>query len=84
MELTQLSIDLYLKPFSAPLRSAFRSKELRELHSVLLEKGLRIRLELDTFAEGWSSEVEDLHDSTEDVADEVEAMLGERELLKPF
>lgn len=44
-----------MMPFSAPLRSAYKSKELRELHRLMLEKGIRMYASLES--DGWRSEV---------------------------
>lgn len=81
--------ELYLKPFAAPLRTMYRSDELRELHRLLLEKGLRVRLELDDFAEGWRSEPEDMEqDSSDDdrggVVKVAEELYQERARLMPY
>lgn len=48
--------DLYLLPFSLPLRELYRSHELKEMHSLLLEKGLRLRTDLEV--DGWTSDVD--------------------------
>ena len=67
----------------------YRSDELRELHRLLLEKGLRVRLELDDFAEGWRSEPEDMEqDSSDDdrggVVKVAEELYQERARLMPY
>ncbi|KAM0754939.1 DUF1740-domain-containing protein [Meredithblackwellia eburnea MCA 4105] len=79
--------ELYLKAFSPHLRPSFRSKELRQVHSLLLEKGLRVRLELDGFLRGWSSsDVEDEGDEEPAplLLKETEELYSERRRLMPY
>lgn len=70
---------LHLKPFSNPLRFAYRSTELKKLHSLMMERGLRIHVDLIT--SGWRSE-----DSEGEDEDEVEGegeLAGNRGMLLP-
>ncbi|GAA6004312.1 hypothetical protein JCM10207_000663 [Rhodosporidiobolus poonsookiae] len=77
--------ELYLRPFSPALRSVYRSRELRDFHHALLEKGLRVRVEIDSFlAEYTSSDAEDERDEQMGVADVGEELLEERQRLKPY
>ncbi|GAA6047144.1 hypothetical protein JCM3770_006922 [Rhodotorula araucariae] len=66
--------EFYLRPFSPSLRPVFRSRDLRDFHHLLLEKGLRVRVDVDPFLEGVvTSDMED------DEADEGEGPLGRLE-----
>lgn len=65
----------------------YKSTELKEMHSLLLEKGLRVREELEIG--GWTSDVEMLmgEDSDEDVGGvvkDVENLYSERQRLMPY
>lgn len=70
----------------------YRLSELREWHSLLLEKGLRVRLEIDPFIEGEGVEedaerwIEDapLEDAVAPGDTVAEELLREREELKPY
>lgn len=75
--------DLYLRPFLPALRPVYRTQELRDWHSLLLEKGLRVRVEMDDFAEAGSDEEMELDPPLEE-ATEAEGLLTEREALKPY
>lgn len=77
-----LVADLYLRPFLPALRPVYRSQELRDWHSLLLEKGLRVRVEVDNFAE-VGSDVEMVDPPLEGFTD-AEGLLAEREYLKPY
>ncbi|GAA5834455.1 hypothetical protein JCM9279_004321 [Rhodotorula babjevae] len=80
--------EFYLRPFSPSLRPVFRSRELRDFHHLLLEKGLRVHLDVDRFLEGAVlSDMED--DEEEDRALERleeagEDVLTERTRLMPY
>ncbi|GAA5887659.1 hypothetical protein JCM5296_004450 [Sporobolomyces johnsonii] len=80
--------ELYLRPFSPALRSVYRTRELRDFHHLLLEKGLRIRIELDPFLEGAELsdvEMEDEEDAVGVRLEEAgEEVLEERERLMPY
>lgn len=83
-----IGLELYLKPFSSPLRTQYRTNELKEMHSLLLEKGLRVRVELDDFLAGWQDpserrELDDGEDEGVDIAG-VEAIFEERKRLMPY
>jgi hypothetical protein len=93
--LTSCSLaDLYMRPFLPSLRPVYRSSELRNWHSLLLEKGLRVRVDVDSFVEGEvGSDVEVEEPEREEdmpleyVGDEWAAgedLLREREQLKPY
>lgn len=68
----------------------YRSRELREWYSLLLEKGLRVRVEVDSFAEAdFDSDAEEdtvmqEQGSALEHMDEGEELLRERETLKPY
>ncbi|GJN91570.1 hypothetical protein Rhopal_004593-T1 [Rhodotorula paludigena] len=82
--------EFYLRPFSPSLRSVFRSRELRDFHHLLLEKGLRVRVEVDSFLDGAVfSDMEDDKDDGHEVAparleDAGEELLTERQRLMPY
>lgn len=86
--------DLYMRPFLPVLRSVYRSSELRNWHSLLLEKGLRVRVDTNSFLEGEvGSDVEmeeqeqDEEPPLEDAGNDWAAgedLLREREQLKPY
>ncbi|KAK4703296.1 nuclear exosome regulator NRDE2, partial [Phenoliferia sp. Uapishka_3] len=87
--LSVLSTELYLMPFSLPLRSTFQSKELRQMHSLLLEKGLRVKIELDDALEGRGVsdvelEEEEVNDHTSGLMNETEELYRERTRLMPY
>ncbi|BGP12676.1 hypothetical protein JCM10213v2_008178 [Rhodosporidiobolus nylandii] len=80
--------ELYLRPFSPALRSVYRSRELRDFHHLLLEKGLRVRVDIDAFLDQYvSSEAED-DEQDEDapvrLAEAGEELLEERQRLMPY
>lgn len=82
--------EFYLRPFSPSLRSVFRSRELRDFHHLLLEKGLRVRVEVESFLDGAVfSDMEDDEDDGHEVAparleDAGEELLTERQRLMPY
>lgn len=83
------SAEFYLRPFSPTLRSVYRSSELRDFHHLLLEKGLRIRVDLDPFLEGVQlSDVEMLEDDEEELGQGElgigEEVFAERKKLMPY
>lgn len=43
--------------FMPPFRQAHRSAELREIHRLMLEKGIRLYSSLEAAVAGWQSEV---------------------------
>lgn len=43
--------------FMPPFRQAYRSAELREIHRLMLEKGIRLHGSLEGAVAGWQSEV---------------------------
>lgn len=49
--------DLYTMAFISPFRQAYRSAELREIHRLMLEKGIRLHKSLESAVAGWQSEV---------------------------
>ncbi|KAL8278570.1 hypothetical protein RQP46_009062 [Phenoliferia psychrophenolica] len=81
--------ELYLKPFALPFRAAFRAKELQQLHSLLLEKGLRVRVELEEFGEGGGDSdvemgVEEPDEAAGGLVKETEELYEERRRLMPY
>lgn len=62
--------------FTAPLRSAYRSAELREVHRLMLEKGLRIHTDFNEVTSGWNSQAS--NDDEEDEASE-DALYAQRQ-----
>lgn len=50
-------VDLYMLPFTSPFRQVYRSSELREMHRLMLEKGIRLHKSLESAVAGWQSEV---------------------------
>lgn len=81
-------IEFYLRPFSPTLRSVYRSQELRDFHHLLLEKGLRIRVDVDAYLEGeQTSDMEVEDDDTADLErleQAGEEVLTERQRLMPY
>jgi hypothetical protein len=83
---------LYLKPFLPALSSVYRASELREWYSLLLEKGLRVRVEIDPYIGDIEGGEEDAERWIEDGPSEdarpgdmvAEDLLHEREELKPY
>ena len=81
--------EFYLRPFSPALRSVYRSSELRDFHHLLLEKGLRIRVDLEPFLENAVlSDAEMSEDDEVELApDELEVgeeVFTERKNLMPY
>lgn len=87
--------DLYMRPFLPILRPVYRSSELRNWHSLLLEKGLRVRVDTDSFLEGEVGSDIEMEEQErdedmkplEDVGNDWAAgedLLREREQLKPY
>lgn len=80
--------EFYLRPFSPTLRSVYRSRELRDFHHLLLEKGLRIRVDLDAYLEGeQTSDMEVEDDDAPDLErleQAGEEVLTERQRLMPY
>lgn len=84
--------DLYMRPFLPVLRPVYRSSELRNWHSLLLEKGLRVRVDTDSFLEGEVGSDVETEERNEDMPlENVQAewaagedLLREREHLKPY
>uniref|UniRef100_A0A0K3C9N5 BY PROTMAP: gi/647394756/emb/CDR35990.1/ RHTO0S01e11694g1_1 [Rhodosporidium toruloides] n=1 Tax=Rhodotorula toruloides TaxID=5286 RepID=A0A0K3C9N5_RHOTO len=80
--------EFYLRPFSPALRSVYRSRELRDFHHLLLEKGLRVRVDIEPFLEG--AVTSDMEDDEEEegegpmLEDAGEALLAERRRLMPY
>lgn len=86
---TRARAEFYLRPFSPSLRPAFRSRELRDFHHLLLEKGLRVHVDVDAFLEGAVlSDMEDDDDeqdrALERLEDAGEDVLTERTRLMPY
>lgn len=44
-------------PFNLPFRQVYRLAELREVHRLMLEKGIRLHKSLEAAVAGWQSEV---------------------------
>jgi hypothetical protein len=79
--------EFYLRPFSPALRSVYRSRELRDFHHLLLEKGLRVRVDIEPFLEGVvTSDMEDDEEEGEGpmLEDAGEELLAERRRLMPY
>ncbi|BGP21464.1 hypothetical protein JCM10295v2_000339 [Rhodotorula toruloides] len=78
--------EFYLRPFSPALRSVYRSRELRDFHHLLLEKGLRVRVDIEPYLEGVIAS--DMEDEEEEegpmLQDAGEALLEERRRLMPY
>lgn len=82
-----MTTDLYLLPFST-LRSQFTSRELRAITELMIERGIRIRVDTQDY---WDDEDTDEGEGDSDdemigpVPDDYEyGMLREREVLKPY
>jgi len=82
------STEFYLRPFSPTLRSVYRSSELRDFHHLLLEKGIRVRIDLDPYLEGAEfSDVEMFEIEDEDGQGALnvgEEVFTERQKLMPY
>jgi hypothetical protein len=82
----KLTTDLYLLPFST-LRAQFTSRELRDIVELMLERGIRLRVDTADF---WDHDhVTDDEGSDDEmigpVPDDYEyGMLREREVFKPY
>ncbi|GAA5908743.1 hypothetical protein JCM8208_006776 [Rhodotorula glutinis] len=84
--------EFHLRPFSPSLRPVFRSRELRDFHHLLLEKGLRVHVDVDQFLDGAIlSDMEDdeVDDGEQDQGLERleaagEEVLTERTRLMPY
>lgn len=72
-------LEFYLLPFHSELRPLFTIKELKLFYMGLLEKGLRVKNEID-FEEERVMEVED--DS--EARDDTEVIFEERKKLMPY
>ena len=73
--------------FTGSLRTAFRSTELRNIHRLLLEKGIRLHVSLDDLVSGWKSE--DSEDEGMEEAETADALYAqnlaaERQRLLPM
>lgn len=85
-----VTADLYLKPFRAPLREAFRPTELRSLYSLMAnEKGLRVHVDLDSVVPEGEGEIRDEDmgmDDGEGGMDDADARreMEERRRLLPY
>jgi hypothetical protein len=72
--------------FTGNLRSAFRSAELRNLHRLLLEKGIRVHISLDDLVSGWKSEEsedEEMEEAETEDALYAQTLAAERQRLLP-
>lgn len=72
--------------FTGNRRTAFRSAELRSIHRLLLEKGIRLHVSLEDVVSGWRSEEsedEEMEDETEDAV-YAQTLAAERERLLPM
>ncbi|GAA5922599.1 uncharacterized protein JCM15063_003358 [Sporobolomyces koalae] len=78
--------EFYLRPFSPTLRSVYRSTELRDFHHLLLEKGLRIRTDLDPFLDGAPMSDDEMAEDDGDAGDQGigEEVFTERKKLMPY
>lgn len=82
---TDASVELYLLPFTTPLRPHFTPRELREWSDVMLARGLRLRIPFDVYFPPLDDEepLLDLPEDEELHEDELE-FLRERQTLKPY
>ncbi|KPV78517.1 uncharacterized protein RHOBADRAFT_50976 [Rhodotorula graminis WP1] len=82
--------EFYLRPFSPAMRPVFRSRELRDFHHLLLEKGLRVHVDIDRLLDGavLSDMDDDGGEDQEDGSERLEAageeVLTERTRLMPY
>lgn len=79
--------ELYHWPFHRALVKQYRTRELFEMHALLAEKGLRIRVELDDFVDAsYESETEKDQDEDEDMKEvrDAEEIIAERRALMPY
>lgn len=76
--------DLYLMAFASPFRQAYRSAELRDIHRLMLEKGIRLHKSLETAVAGWQSEVseEEVDMDAEETEDSLYAQKQAAERLR--
>lgn len=70
-----------MKAFSAPLRAAFKSGELREVYRLMLEKGIRLITDFDSVTAGYTSEISD-EEEIDDTEDAMYAQLQAQERLQ--
>lgn len=75
---------LYLLPFG-PLRTVFSAKDLDKWVDLMIEKGLRLRKELDPYLVGWKEE-KDAGESAgnSEELDEIEERAIEHRKLLPY
>ena len=52
--------------FSPSMRHAFRSEELKRLHSLMLEKGIRLHHSLTEYTADWRSEESEEEDAEQE------------------
>ncbi|GAA6015188.1 hypothetical protein JCM11491_000498 [Sporobolomyces phaffii] len=76
--------EFYLRPFSPTLRSVYRSSELRDFHHLLLEKGIRVRIEVDPFLDGAVFSDAEMLEDNDDELGIGEEVLAERNKLMPY
>ncbi|GAA5861515.1 hypothetical protein JCM3774_000276 [Rhodotorula dairenensis] len=80
--------EFYLRPFSPTLRSVYRSRELRDFHHLLLEKGLRIRVDVDAYLQEQDDSDMEVEDARQEDLERLEyageEVLTERQRLMPF
>jgi len=79
--------DLYMMAFTGSLRSDFRSNELRNIHRLLLEKGIRVHTSLDDLVSGWKSEESEDEDMEEAETEDTlyaQTLAAERQRLLPI
>lgn len=69
------SIELYLVAFEHPLRTVFRTRELRDLYNLMGDKDLRVHTDLLPFLEDWDSEQSE-DDGRADSDEELRTVLG--------
>lgn len=84
--MTKSNAEFYLRPFSPALRSVYRSRELRDFHHLLLEKGLRDRVDIEPYLEGaTTSDMEEDEDEEGPLLEDAgEELLAERRRLMPY
>lgn len=81
----ELTIELYLLPFSPALRPQFEERELRQMAELMIERGIRVRVPFEGYFdlavgdEGVMALPED-----EELREDELSFLREREVLKPY
>lgn len=79
-----LSSELYMMA-AGPLRSMFKPSELNDLVATMIERGIRMRCDIEELLEGWV-DPDTMHDDEDQpMGDaELEIFMHDREQAKPF